>query len=72
MQWVLVDNDQIKLIRLSTVLTRNGFSVHTRQINFDLYYCFHVPYQYDIVHFTNNLPVINDIILKDRVIMIKI
>lgn len=72
MQWVLVNNDQIKLMRLSTILTRNGFSVHTRQINFDLYYCFHVPYQYDIVHFTNNLPVINDIILKDRVIMIKI
>jgi len=72
MQWVLVDNDQIKLMRLSTILTRNGFSVHTRQINFDLYYCFHVPYQYDIVQFTNNLPVINDIILKDRVIMIKL
>ena len=72
MQWVLVDNDQIKLMRLSTILTRNGFSVHTRQINFDLYYCFHVPYQYDIVQFTNNLPVINDIILKDRVVMIKL
>lgn len=72
MQWVLVDNDQIKLMRLSTILTRNGFSVHTRQINFDLYYCFHVPYQYDIVQFTNNLPVINDIILKDRIVMIKL
>lgn len=72
MQWVLVDNDQIKLMRLSTVLTRNGFSVHTRHINFELYYCFYVPHQYDIVQFTNNLPVINDFIFEDRIIMIKL
>lgn len=72
MQWVLVSNDNIRLNRLSNILSSNGFSIHTRQINFDIYYCFHVPYQYDIKDFANKLPVINDIILKDRIIMIKL
>ncbi len=72
MQWVSVDNDQFKLTRLSNVLARNGFSIHTRQINFDVYYCFHVPYDYDITQFANKLPITNDFILKDRVIMIKL
>lgn len=72
MQWVLVDNNQIKLMRLSAILTRNGFSVHTRHINFELYYCFDVPYQYDMDQFTNNLPVINDFLFENRTIMIKL
>lgn len=72
MQWVLVDNDQIKLMRLSNMLARNGFSIHTRQINFDLYYCFNVPMQYDLNQFVNRLPIVNDFILKDRVVMIKL
>lgn len=72
MQWVLVDNDHIKLHKLSNVLASNGFSIHTRQINFDLYYCFHVPLQYDLNQFVNKLPIINDFILKDRVVMIKL
>lgn len=72
MQWVLVDNNNIKLSRLSNILIRNGFTIHTRQINFDLYYCFNVPFQYDLNQFVSQLPVINDLIVKDRIIMIKL
>jgi len=72
MQWVWVSNDQFKLTKLSNILASNGFSIHTRQINFDMYYCFHVPFNYDITQFINKLPIVNDFILKDRVIMIKL
>lgn len=72
MQWVLVDNDHFKLTRLSNMLACNGFSIHTRQINFDVYYCFNVPVQYDLNQFVSRLPIVNDFILKDRVVMIKI
>lgn len=72
MQWVSVDNDQFRLTRLSNVLARNGFTIHTRQINFDMYYCFNVPVQYDLTQFFNRLPITNEFILKDRVIMIKL
>ena len=72
MQWVLVDNDQVKLMRLTNVLISNGFSIHTRQINFDVYYCMHVPAQYDLNQFVSKLPIVNEFILKDRVIMIRL
>jgi len=72
MQWVSVDNDHFKLTRLSNMLVRNGFSIHTRQINFDVYYCFNVPTQYDLDQFVNRLPIVNEFILKDRIVMIKL
>ena len=72
MRWILVDNDNFRLTRLSAVLTRNGFTIHTRQINMSVYYCFNVPLRYDITQFVNKLPIRNEFILKDRVIMIKL
>lgn len=72
MQWVLVDNDHFKLTRLSNMLARNGFSIHTRQINFDVYYCFNVPVQYNLDQFVSRLPITNEFILKDRIIMIRL
>ncbi len=72
MRWVLVDNDQVKLMRLTNVLISNGFGVGTRQINFDLFYCINVPMQYDMSQFIRKLPVLNDFEIQDRIIMIRL
>lgn len=72
MHWVLVNNDQFKLNKISNILANNGFGIHMRQINFDMYYCFNVPLQYDIEEFVKKLPIVNNFIFEDRTIMIKL
>jgi len=68
MNWVTITNDLLKITRLATMLSNNGFKLELQNNNLILI----VPTYYNFDNFVKSIPITNQFLIDNRTIIIKL